>query len=79
MSDKADYFTALNQTNLFIDDLMTAEIQAGAAYSGILTAVLFRLLKSNAEKHDVTGLIGAAMASASAHVEMGDGNLSDIH
>ena len=26
MSDKADYFTALNQTNLFIDDLMTAGV-----------------------------------------------------
>ena len=79
MSDQADYITALRETNKFIDELMESELNAGAAYSGMLTAAIYRLLKGSTDKQDVTGILGAAMASASAHVEMNDEIISDIH
>ena len=79
MSDQADHITALRETNKFIDELMESELNAGAAYSGMLTAAIYRLLKGSTDKQDVTGILGAAMASASAHVEMNDEIISDIH
>lgn len=79
MSGKDDYYIALKETNKFIDEMMDLELEAGAAYTGIITAAVFRLLKGCTDKQDATGIIGAAMASASAHVEMEDGILSDIH
>jgi len=79
MSNQNDYLIALKETNKFIDDLVERELDAGAAYTGIITAAVFRLLKGCTDKQDATGIIGAAMASASAHVEMEEGILSDIH
>jgi hypothetical protein len=79
MSDKDDYIIALKETNSLIDALIDAELNAGAAYTGILTAALFRLLKGSTDKQDVLGVLGAAMASAAAHVEMEQSILSDIH
>ena len=79
MSSQDDYLIALKETNKFIDDLIDSDLEAGAAYTGILTASIFRLLKGCTDKQDAKGIIGAAMASASAHVEMEEGILSDIH
>jgi|TARA_R100001129_G_scaffold185154_1_gene172232 hypothetical protein len=79
MSDHDDYTIALKETNNFIDEMIDAELNAGAAYTGVLTAVLFRLLKGSTDKQDVLGILGAAMASAAAHVEMETSILSDIH
>ena len=79
MSNQDDYLIALKETNKFIDDMMDTDLDAGAAYTGIITAAVFRLLKGCTDKQDATGIIGAAMASASAHVEMEEGILSDIH
>ena len=79
MSDKDDYIIALKETNNLIDELMDAELNAGAAYTGMLTAALFRLLKGSTDKQDVLGILGSAMASAAAHVEMEQSILSDIH
>ncbi len=79
MSSQDDYLIALKDTNNFVDDMMDTYHDAGAAYTGIITAAVFRLLKGCTDKQDATGIIGAAMASASAHVEMEEGILSDIH
>ena len=79
MSSQDDYLIALKETNKFIDEMMDSDLGAGAAYQGMITAVVFRLLKGCTDKQDATGIIGAAMASASAHVEMEEGILSDIH
>ena len=79
MSSQDDYLIAFKETNKFIDEMMDSDLDAGAAYKGILTASIFRLLKGCTDKQDATGIIGAAMASASAHVEMEEGILSDIH
>ena len=79
MSSQDDYLIALKETNKFIDDMMDKDLDAGAAYTGMITAVVFRLLKGCTDKRDATGIIGAAMVSASAHVEMEEGILSDIH
>jgi len=79
MSNQNDYLIALKETNKFIDDLVERELDAGAAYTGIITATIFRLLKGCTDKQDATGIIGAAMASASAHVETEEEILSDIH
>jgi hypothetical protein len=69
MSSQDDYLIALKETNKFIDSLIDSDLDAG----------ILRLLKGCTDKQDVTGIIGAAMASASAHVEMEEGILSDIH
>lgn len=79
MSSHDDYLVALKKTNKFIDSLENSDLEAGAAYTGILTATVFRLLKGCSDKQDATGIIGAAMASASAHVELEEEILSDIH
>ena len=79
MSEKDDYVVALKEANELIDRLIEAELNAGAAYTGVLTAVLFRLLKGATDKQDVLGNLGAAMASAAAHVETQQALLSDIH
>ena len=79
MSEKDDYVIALKEANELIDVLMEAELNAGAAYTGVLTAVLFRLIKGTTDKQDVLGILGAAMASAAAHVETQQSLLSDVH
>lgn len=79
MSDKDDYVIALKEANDLIDRLIEAELNAGAAYTGVLTAVLFRLTKGATDKQDVLGIVGASMASAAAHVETQQSLLSDVH
>jgi len=80
MSTNQDsYVTALKETNKLIDELIDNDLDAGAAYTGLLVAVIYRLILGSPDKQDVTGIIGNAMASASAHVEMQEHILSDIH
>jgi|TARA_R100000995_G_scaffold72815_1_gene41589 hypothetical protein len=79
MSEKDDYITALRATNNLIDELMEDDLDAGASYTGIVTAVIYRLILGSDAKQDVVGIIGASMASAAAHIEMKDEFLTDIH
>tara|TARA_Y100000114_G_C11751588_1_gene324603 strand:+ start:1990 stop:2229 length:240 start_codon:yes stop_codon:yes gene_type:complete len=79
MSDKDDYIIALKATNNLIDELMEDDLNAGAAYTGIITAAVYRLILGGDAKQDVVGIIGASMASAAAHIEMQDDFLKDIH
>ena len=78
-NNQDDYIIALKHTNDLIDELIESDLDAGAAYTGLLTAAIYRLILGSPVKQDVTGIIGNAMASASAHVELKEHILSDIH
>lgn len=78
-TNQDDYIVALKHTNDLIDELIDADLDAGAAYTGVLVATFYRLLLGSPDKQDVTGIIGNALASASVHVELKEHILSDIH
>ena len=59
-----DFDLASDMMNELLDDFDHADMQAGAAMGGALTALIFRLILSSPDESTTLGMLSSAMSHA---------------